>query len=113
MKRFNFIPTIALLCFGMFSTVSADESTIMTINGEDAALPADTAIPSYSYGSTLKGVLLDSGINFVLVSNNDSGIGDVVTLFAPEDATVVCSLDASLLKDVTVRLRGNDITCSE
>ena len=112
MKRFNFIPTIALLCIGMFSTVSADESIIMTINGEDAALPADTAIPSYSYGSTLKGVLLDSGISFILVSDNDSGIGDVVTVFASEDADVICSLDASLLKDVTVRLSGNVVTCS-
>jgi hypothetical protein len=85
----------------------------MQINGEDVALSADTALPSFTYGSNLKGRLLDSGINFVLIENRSDGAPPALTVFASEDVDTICGWEGGLTKDIELRLSGNDVYCTE
>jgi len=113
MKRFKLIPHIALLMIGMFTMVSTVGAQTATINGEAVAQPADTVIPAYSYGSDLKGVLLDSGINFIYLSDRSDGLPDVVTLFKQEDVETVCGWSTALTKDIELVFNGSERTCSD
>lgn len=113
MKRFKLIPHIALLMFGMLATVGTVGAQTATINGQDVAQPADTVINPPVYGSDLKGLLLDSGISFIIMSNNTSGSKDRVTVFKPESVELICGWSTALTKDIAIVFNGTERICSD
>lgn len=108
LKQLTTIMFLAVLSLAAYSN-----ETVMQINGEDAALPADTAIPSFSYGDSLKGRLLDSGINFVLIENRTDGLNDTVTLFDAKDVERVCGWEGAITDDISLVFNGSDVYCTE
>ncbi len=113
MKQIQIILGTILILISTMGVTNAEETTIMQINGEDATLPADTVLASYSYGDNLKGRLLDSGINFVLIENRSDGAPPALTVFASEDVDTICGWEGNLTKDILLRLSGNQVYCTE
>lgn len=113
MKHIQIILGTLLVLMSTMGVAIAQETPIATINGEDVALSTDTALPSFTYGSTLKGKLLDSGINFVLIENRSNGANDTVTVFASEDVERICGWEGALTDDISLVFNGNDVYCSE
>ena len=113
MKQIQIILGTILVLLSTMGVANAQETATMQINGEDVALPADTAIASFSYGNDLKGSLLDSGINFVLIENRSDGRPPALTLFESEDVETVCDWSTALTKDIELVFNGNDVYCSD
>ena len=113
MKLKQLTPIAILLAMASTIAFSDTPTTVMQINGEDVAQPADTVIASFSYGSNLKGRLLDSGINFVLIENRSDGAPPALTVFASEDVDTICGWEGDLTKDILLRLSGNQVYCTE
>lgn len=106
--------SLCVLTLAISSHTLGQESTpIAQINGEDVALSADTVIVSPNYGPSLKGQLLDSGINFILIENRSDGGADSVTLFNADDLGTVCGWSTALTKDIRLVVNGDDRYCSE
>lgn len=105
---------LSLLLMAPLSHVWAAGSTpIAQINGEDVALSADTVLPSFTYGSNLKGMLLDSGISFVMLTNRSDGLPNVVTVFSPEDVERICGWSTDLTEEFELVFNGAERYCTD
>ena len=113
MKQIQIILGTILILMSTMGVANAQETPIAQINGEDVALSTDTVIASFTYGNNLKGKLLDSGINFVLIENRTGGANDSVTVFSSDDVFTICSWDGVDLSDISLVFNGVDVYCVE
>lgn len=107
-----FVAITAIMLYTIGSVSAQENPPIAQINGQDVAQPADTVINPPSYGSDLQGVLLDSGISFILIKNRSDGVADTVTVFKKEDVAIVCGWEKALTDDIRLVFNGAVEYCS-